>query len=231
MLPDLRGDAAASTFPPRSTCRPFPPREDVHGLPPKYLRHLRALLHQWLEQQVTSPRGLPGADSPTRLWDDDRLNKLERAIWEGAVVPQHVEGKRGLLDIDWGVWAVGAARRHKSWKERLVEVKLSKVEDEVRGRLAVPSTPAPSAFSTPGKTATRSPSVASANRSKAPEDAKVPEPSSVGGSESDENEERQKEWCHVITGLRGFERLVTPKREEWEVVDGDSSCRFSVLAR
>ena len=225
MSPDSSKDPVISTFPLRATSQPLPPRTYAHGLPPTYLRHLRALLRQWLEQQLTGDNGLPGADSQARLWDDERIDKLEKAIWEGAVVPQHDEGKRGLLDIHWGVWAVGAARRHKIWKERVIKARPPNVEDELRGRLAVPSTPAHSAFSTPGKTSTRSPSVASANRSKAPEDVAVSNPPSAGGSESDENDQRQREWCRVISGLRGFERLVAPKKDQWEVVDGETSCQ------
>ncbi|WVQ85237.1 hypothetical protein IAT38_007402 [Cryptococcus sp. DSM 104549] len=110
-----------------------------------------------------------------------------------------------------------------------------------RGRLAVPPvtttsgsplTPS-SSVSTPSRLSTRASSVASGRRSPRRgerEDellAAVERVANGGGKgegreESDaEAEEQLKEWCRVISGLEGYEKLVLPKKDEWEVVEDD----------
>lgn len=118
--------------PPRSTSPPPPPRKNALGLPPTYLKHLRALLHQWLEQQVVEDAGLPLArERPLRrLWNDERLEQLERALWQGAILPQKrkddartsrpgQETAKTLLEVDWNTWILGAMQRRKAWKKEV----------------------------------------------------------------------------------------------------------------
>ncbi|WRT64251.1 uncharacterized protein IL334_001182 [Kwoniella shivajii] len=107
---------------------PLPPRKYVSGLPPTYLRHLRGLLHQWLEQQIhaTGNEALPTARhdpalDDERLWSEGQVECIEKAIWEGAVLPRSSQGRdrsgRGLLELDWREWTKGALRRKAIWKQ------------------------------------------------------------------------------------------------------------------
>ncbi|ORX36029.1 hypothetical protein BD324DRAFT_520177 [Kockovaella imperatae] len=106
-LPEISPIAPRSVFtldhiPPRSTSPPLPPRKEA--LPPRYLDHLARLLRQWLEQQIDE--GL--SEGGGRLWKDDRLEDIERALWTTLV--------QGLLVLDWNQWALGAAERKRLWR-------------------------------------------------------------------------------------------------------------------
>nr|XP_019049347.1 hypothetical protein I302_03133 [Kwoniella bestiolae CBS 10118]OCF28277.1 hypothetical protein I302_03133 [Kwoniella bestiolae CBS 10118] len=115
-------------FPPRSTSPPLPPRKNVAGLPPTYLRHLRRLLHQWLEQQIRSSQD-PSSQAGRKqdfaeqepLWSKAKVEVLEKVIWEGAIVPRlsRQDGKKGkaLLELDWAEYTRGAVKRKAKWKE------------------------------------------------------------------------------------------------------------------
>ncbi|WVF70562.1 hypothetical protein IAT40_005353 [Kwoniella sp. CBS 6097] len=130
-------------IPPRSTSPPLPPRKNVNGLPPTYLRHLKKLLHQWLEQQIKSdddngsplPRRTDLSGGQDRLWTDDRVKALEKALWEGAVSTRRVsreggKGGKSLLELDWAGWIEGVQKRKAAWKVQLAEQQEAKQEDE-----------------------------------------------------------------------------------------------------
>ncbi|KAK8866021.1 hypothetical protein IAR55_001172 [Kwoniella newhampshirensis] len=118
-------------FPPRSTSPPLPPRKNAFGLPPSYLRHLRRLLHQWLEQQIrTEEDGLPrggrgrSGEEEEHLWSDETVLNFEKAIWEGAVIPQLNSDRRNgknLLDLDLNAWVPASAKRKRLWKEEMIK--------------------------------------------------------------------------------------------------------------
>nr|XP_031860899.1 uncharacterized protein CI109_003626 [Kwoniella shandongensis]KAA5527971.1 hypothetical protein CI109_003626 [Kwoniella shandongensis] len=120
----------ADPFPPRSSLPPPSPRKNALGLPPTYLRHLRRLLHQWLEQQTQKEEdGLPlpreGSDGETKpLWSEKRIQELENAVWNGIVIPQLGKEKRrgrNLLELDWSDWIKKAEKRKKVWKAELLQ--------------------------------------------------------------------------------------------------------------
>ena len=109
----------------------------------------------------------------------------------------------------------------------------SEVDVPKRGRQLSVGTPnaipsmLPSTVSTPTRPATRPPSIASSSKAKPDEFSdqltaglqKTISGTSSGSSASDEAMER---WCDAIRSLKGYEPLVTGKRDEWEVVEGES---------
>jgi hypothetical protein len=114
----------------------------------------------------------------------------------------------------------------------------SEVDVPKRGRQLSVGTPTaipsmlPSTVSTPTRPATRPPSIASSIKTKPDEFSdqltaglqKTMSGTSSGSSASDEVMEK---WCDAIRLLKGYEPLVTGKRDEWEVVEGES--RFMVM--
>ncbi|ORY33694.1 hypothetical protein BCR39DRAFT_518613 [Naematelia encephala] len=180
-------------LPPRPTSPPLPRRKNAAGLPPTYLNHLRALLHQWLEQQLqVHDDGLPSAHAgpagEKKLWSAQRLAQIETELWAGTVIVQRQEGRNGLLDMDWNAWAIGAMRRRKAWKleeekrqAEIGEVKIldgddaqkkskktspSDVESSTtRGKLGIPSPLTATSSSTPSRSSSRPPSISSDHRS------------------------------------------------------------------
>ncbi|KAL7424765.1 hypothetical protein Q5752_000449 [Cryptotrichosporon argae] len=202
--------------PARPSSPPPAPRNNALGLPPTYAAHLRALLRQWLAQQVTvSSTSAAAADADVPLWTDDELAKVERALWDGCVSQR--DGRRGLLALDWAGMAAGSARRRAAAKAAELsrrasgDVASSRASVVEAGKLAPPSAPSLSASPAAGSVhSTRTPSIASSNRSvNGPEDR---------GAE-DETDRKVQEWCHVISGLKGFEPLPLPKRDEWDIVN------------
>ncbi|ODN92012.1 hypothetical protein L198_05684 [Cryptococcus wingfieldii CBS 7118] len=172
-------------LPPRSTSPPLSPRRNLYGLPPTYLQHLRALLHQWLAQQE-----LEGGPEGKKLWSEERLARVESAIWEGAVLTAPAKDsrrERGVLEQDWNGWVKGSTKRIHAWKGEMEEEgrqllaekrakeaqadkegkgkgktsrKASSSEND-RGRLAIPEPFMPASASTPSKQSTRASSIAS----------------------------------------------------------------------
>jgi hypothetical protein len=108
----------------------------------------------------------------------------------------------------------------------------SEVDVPKRGRQLSVGTPTaipsmlPSTVSTPTRPATRPPSIASSIKAKPDEFSdqltaglqKTMSGTSSGSSASDEVMEK---WCDAIRLLKGYEPLVTGKRDEWEVVEGE----------
>ncbi|WVQ62084.1 uncharacterized protein L199_000219 [Kwoniella botswanensis] len=254
-------------FPPRSTSPPPPPRKNAAGLPPTYLRHLRGLLHQWLEQQVQADNntGLPagrknGFVEEERLWSEGKVEVLEKAIWEGVIVPQisreNGRKRRALLELDWAEYIRGATKRKAVWKasreqrilaegipDNLISEGSSKgaksgyqsrkssvneSDPSEKGRLTIPGSPLPPSLTslTPSRCTSRPSSVASSSHST----NITPDPSTSfrpidHGKGNDENadgeDEQRREWCQVISGMKGYARLSLPKKDEWEVVEHD----------
>ena len=219
-------------LPPRFTSTPPPPRKNALGLPPSYYAHLRGLLRQWLEQQQRSDEGLPKGTchDDDRLWNDEKLREIEKAIWDGAVVPQKdSDGRKGLLELDWSFWAVGAAKRRRLWKASLAkdatrakkasksEVIQSAPENEPsRGRL-VPPSPSAVTTSTPKKSPTRAPSV----KSLEPPASREPRSASTSpGQEMKDPEEERRQFYQLLAQLKGFRALSRTRREDWEVIEG-----------
>lgn len=212
-------------LPARSSSPPLPPRKNALGLPPTYLNHLRALLHQWLEQQRAADDPLPGSREPSPLWSETRLAAIEQAVWQGAVIPDKAGGKKRLLDSEWTEWAPGSLRRKKAWKEAQATITVeskkkssrasSMNDDKARGKLSLP--PMSAVTSTP-KSSTRPPSIASTDKPPR-EDTRSPLP--LSGKESDEDaEEKLAAYLRYLASLRGYQRLVSPLKEEWEVLEG-----------
>ncbi|EIW72592.1 hypothetical protein TREMEDRAFT_58763 [Tremella mesenterica DSM 1558] len=95
----------------------------------------------------------------------------------------------------------------------------------MRGRKPATVTNAPGS---PSRPSTRAPSVASVTpgRRKAedlPPPPPPPPPTSIPLHNKPEDEtdedERQLQWNTVMSGLKGFQKLVLPKKDEWEVVN------------
>ncbi|OCF73919.1 hypothetical protein I204_05767 [Kwoniella mangroviensis CBS 8886] len=254
-------------FPPRSASPPPPPRKNAAGLPPTYLRHLRGLLHQWLEQQVQADRntGLPAGRKndfveEERLWSEGKVKVLEKAIWEGAIVPRitRENGRKGraLLELDWAEYTRGATKRKAVWKASQEKKILAEdIPDNLRsegsrkgaksgkqsrkgsvnefdpsgkGRLTIPGSPLPPSLtsSTPSRSTSRPSSVASSSHST----NIIPDPSTSfrpidhrkgNDEDADDEDEQRREWCQVISGMKGYVRLSLPKKDEWEVVEHD----------
>ena len=233
---------AVSIDPPpaRSTSPPLPPRENALGLPPTYLTHLRALLHQWLEQQ-TREDDLNTGHTPARLWDDQRLAHIEEAIWSGAVIPggSREDARTRLLQLDWQAWAPGSARRKTVWREHRAKVvaeskarrdKADKgdtakgkkaQEDAARGRLFAP-TPVSATLTTPQKSPTRPASVASGGQQSRRDGSRSPMNASPSRLAAEEPEDSQREFNRLITGFKGYKRLSIAPTDEWEVLAGRS---------
>ncbi|WVQ97361.1 hypothetical protein IAU59_004473 [Kwoniella sp. CBS 9459] len=276
-------DHIRGPIPPRSTSPPLPPRKNVNGLPPTYLRHLKRLLHQWLEQQVKQDEGdsLPlskradlsgGLD---RLWSDERVKALEKALWEDAILPRRVsrergKGGKGLLELDWAGWVEGVRKAKDAWKAQVSQQeeadqaeerakaelpvkpkpasknrKGSVTEGDPSGikRLNVPGSPLPpfSATSTsasnPSRIITRPPSAASSSKSlshtpQVQTHARLHkgEPDPEDRRSSGEGEDELREWCKKVSALKGFERLSSSKKDEWEVVEDDFP-RYGTIQR
>ncbi|OCF31113.1 hypothetical protein I316_07245 [Kwoniella heveanensis BCC8398] len=130
-------------IPPRSTSPPLPPRKNANGLPPTYLRHLKRLLRQWLEQQVKrDDEGGPPLSRRTdlaggqdRLWSDDQVKALEKALWEGAILPRRiardgVKGGKGLLELDWAGWSEGVHKRKAAWRHYIDQQQAAEQAEE-----------------------------------------------------------------------------------------------------
>jgi hypothetical protein len=47
--------------------------------PPTYLRHLKLLLHQWLELEQQQRHDIPGQDA-TSIWEPERLGEIEKVV-------------------------------------------------------------------------------------------------------------------------------------------------------
>lgn len=242
--------------PARSTSPPLPPRKNALGLPPTYLAHLRALLHQWLEQQ-TREENLSittNQDKPVRLWEDQRLAQIEEAIWTGAVIPGDItESRKRLLQLDWQLWAPGSAKRKRIWRERCAKLKghiknkgdksdkgettkgkkrsqSIHQDDSTRGRLFAPS-PMQSASltTTPSRTSTRPASVISADQKVRRDESRSPMNASPtrGGIEAEDPEEKQRQFNRLVMNLKGYEKLSMASKDEWELLSG----MYSILAR
>lgn len=230
--------------PARSSSPPLPPRKNALGLPPSYLTHLKGLLHQWLQQQVDTERegGAGDAEYP-RLWDDRRLGEIENAIWAGAVVSDKAEGRTRLLDLEWATWAPGAAKRKEKWRSahssvqpdgfgKQINARQAKRSHSVnqdegyRGRLSAPPIGTLPQSSTPQRLTTRPPSIASTERTRSPlRTGPVPdEPDAFDPIE------KQRQFCSTVSGLRGFQPLLTQNKDEWEVLEG-KRCSVSVTNR
>lgn len=107
----------------------------------------------------------------------------------------------------------------------------SEVDVPKRGRQLSVGTPTaipsmlPSNVSTPTRPATRPPSIASSFKTKPDEfsdqlTAGLQKTISGTSSGSSASEEVMEKWCDTIRSLKGYEPLVTGKRDEWEVVEG-----------
>jgi hypothetical protein len=124
----------------------------------------------------------------------------------------------------------------KSTLRFLKRASRSEIDVPKRGRQLSVGTPIsipsmlPSTVSTPTRPPTRPPSIASSVKSSVKPDEfseqltaglqKTISGTSSGSSASDEALEK---WCETIRSLKGYEPLVTTKRDEWEVVDGESN--------
>jgi len=246
--PPLPPHALYDPLPLRCSSPPLPPRKNALGLPPTYLAHLRALLHQWLTQQTT-PNCLPSTgvrpESSERLWTDQRIQAIEKAIWHGTIIPgDKAEGKKRLLDLGWVDWALGAARRKRIWREGLplsdlnsrgkdksatdtVRAKRhapSSHEDGTRGNLSAPTTSVSSlsAAATPQRVSSRPPSVASTERSQRGDGTRSPfgASPSIIEREDEDPERRERDLLRTLMSLRGFQRLSSQAKDEWEVLGG-----------
>ncbi|WVN89047.1 uncharacterized protein L203_104263 [Cryptococcus depauperatus CBS 7841] len=221
----------------------LPPRCDSNGLPPRYLAHLRTLLHQWLQQQF-----LQGDKS----WSTDRLAELERAIWEGAVLTHPAKDSQrehGLLEQDWKYWVKGSAARKRLWHDHLQKQQAEQRAREIvcqekergkgkgsrksplneadRGRLGIPSSlQTVSPASTPSRQSTRASSIVSADRQSNRREAE----GSLTSRDKDkirheniktDDEKQLREWCQVVSTLEGFQKLSMLKGEDWEDVNVD----------
>ena len=111
----------------------------------------------------------------------------------------------------------------------------SEVDVPKRGRQLSVGTPnaipsmLPSTVSTPTRPATRPASVASSIKSGSKPDefsdrltAGLQKTISGTSSASSASDELMEKWCDSIRLLKGYEPLVTTKRDEWEVVEGGS---------
>ncbi|WVQ77095.1 hypothetical protein IAR50_006778 [Cryptococcus sp. DSM 104548] len=241
--------APSQPLPPRSTSPPLSPRRNLYGLPPTYLQHLRALLHQWLEQQEAE-----GAPDGGKMWSEERLKRVEKAIWEGAVLTAPAKDsrrERGILEQDWGGWVKGCVTRIRGWKEDMEEkrkqiweeerAKEAQAEKESKAKgktsrkasasesdrngLSIPKQFFPaSTLSTPSKQSTRASSVASVE-GRSPHNISPLTRSErhTAKKQAEEALEQQnlEDWCRVIRSLKGFQRFTAPKREDWENIDAD----------
>ena len=238
----------------RSSSPPLPPRKHALGLPPTYTAHLRALLHQWLTQQTTNADLPPTADhsnTPAPLWDDHKVQAIEKAIWTGAIIPgDKADGRKRLLQLDWADWTSGAARRKRLWRDTHPHSPADSMdkpanetlkgkrrpqsihtEDGSRGTLAAPPTGLStlSTSSTPQRIPSRPPSVASTERTWRGDGTRSPLGVSPSINEGDgqDPEERQRDFHHVLMDLRGFQPFTVQSKDEWEVLGG--TYRRSVL--
>ena len=195
-------------YPPRSNSPPLPPRKNAHGLPPTYLRHLRALLHQWLNQQLEPSDGLL-RPVVRPLWDAGRLAEIQNAIWEGAVL-----GKDGLLAMDWNAWSIGSAKRKKAWREEKIQRdELDSPGASARGRQGKLQD---SARTTPSRASTRTSSIASSSG----EEHAGRGHKKICEKEEKDLEEVEEEWARYLAGMPGFERY-SSKKDDWEVIAGE----------
>ncbi|WWC86358.1 uncharacterized protein L201_001232 [Kwoniella dendrophila CBS 6074] len=264
-------------YPARSPSPPLPPSKNASGLPPTYLKHLKRLLHQWLEQQerVNENSGLYGRRmreetlERERLWSVETVQVIEKAIWEGAVIPRNNNeyGKKGknLLELDWTEWSKGSSKRKALWKEQQEQKRhtqnpqnngvgenaktyttngkssrkgsIAETDPFGKGRLTIPGSPLPTLFtsSTSSQSICRPASVASSSKS----NERTPEPQTLNlliqvdqGSENsgDEEDEQLRNWCRIISSLKGFEQFKLPKRDEWEVVE-DNFPKYGTIQR
>lgn len=228
-------------LPARSSSPPLPPRKNAQGLPPTYLAHLRALLHQWLEQQRTADDApaIGSESSRNRLWNDHRLNQIEEAIWKGAVIPDPSCGKRHLLELDWTRWAPAAAKRKRIWREEThmkdTSPRIDKRDQQVKAKrtqsihqdeaskdlLSAPPTAAASLITLTPQRSSRSAST-SATPKRSADMTRTSSVASPAPASDTEDADDQKEFYDVLASLRGFHKIVNPNQDEWEVLDGES---------
>lgn len=224
--------APSRTYPPRSSSPPLPPRKNALGLPPSYSRHLRALLNQWLGQQTRQvDSGLPRQNAQEKtepLWSEERVLEIEKAIWEGAVLPKGsgtFTRHSGLIDLPWNEWALAAAHRRKVWKEdgrstrgktgggtKLPGKPLGAGDDtdSLNGTISVPPTPPSKSSSTGG--------LLGLDLSRESSKTSV---HSISTTDDDSSSARQVySFIQALAAARGFVSLEMAKRDEWEVVEG-----------
>ncbi|WWC58469.1 uncharacterized protein I303_101012 [Kwoniella dejecticola CBS 10117] len=238
----------------RSSSPPLPPRKNAFGLPSSYLNHLRRLLRQWLKQQTRdeceatlSPTRRDGSSRRTRLWSETKVQILENALWEGAVVsPMHKSNgrKQALLSLDWPGWIEASSRRKATWKESWERNNMHAEAEGMQRRDASAremitgqesrKSPFNESWPSNGGTLktpdTATPSRPSSEASSSGVTTAIPEaPVSLElGKEqhSWERERQEKEgqlqkWCTTIRGLKGYQQLSVPKADGWEVVEDD----------
>ena len=241
---------ATKDLPPRPNSHPLPPRKNDLGLPPAYVSHLGRLLRQWLEQQVNSAEA--SSTNAGRLWDDEKIRRLERSIWDGVIVPANLNQSGNqdekLLRLPWNQWAAASYRRQELWRRELDEKrgreakasKSDKAEEsksskakkrasanendgEPRSLLLVGDEES-SASKSPDRRTSRPSSVASVDRD-TPLKRKDPGRSPLieaSSSMSPADQNQERTWLEAISRLQGFEPFLPSQKDEWAVLEGRS---------